>query len=158
MLKLFDKNNKEIKYDINTYITDIFPLENFSAFGLTMDGKYFKTGEHAFQYLKYDSEEIRKEIINSNNPYDARVIGGEYRLKRIENWSEVKYQYLEKVFELKARQDPIVKKCLMKTGDYTICEFCVDEDTEWGLDKNGIGENRLGKAWMNVREKLRSEE
>lgn len=81
MLKLFDKNNNEIKYDINTYITEIFPLENFSAFGLTMDGLYFKTGEHAFQYLKYTSENTRNEIINSNNPYDARVIGGGIDLK-----------------------------------------------------------------------------
>ena len=40
------------------------------------------------------------------------------------------------------------------TKDYLICEYCVDEDIEWGLDKHGNGENRLGKAWMNVRNEI----
>ena len=75
MLKLF-KDGKEIEQDINTYITNIFPLENFSAFGLEMDGKYFKTGEHAFQYLKFEDKDVQEEIINCNNPYEARLIGG----------------------------------------------------------------------------------
>ncbi len=154
MLRIFDKD-KEIKYDINTYITDIFPLENFSAFGLTMDGIYFKTGEHAFQYLKFKDKDICNKIINCNNPYEARILGGENKSKRIPNWSEVKYDYLEKVFRLKVEQDPKVKEALLATKDYQICEYCVDEDTEWGLDKNGNGENRLGKAWMNVRNSLR---
>ena len=154
MLRLFD-GNKEVVYDINKYITDIFPLENFSAFGLYMNGIYFKTGEHAFQFLKFDDEDIRNEIINYNNPYDARTLGGKYKSKRISNWSEVKYDLLEEVFRLKMEQDPIVRACLLNTLDYTICEYCVDEDTEWGLDKNGNGENRLGKAWMKVRDGLK---
>ena len=150
MLRLFDKDI-EVEQNINSYITDIFPLENFSAFGLVMDGIYFKTGEHAFQYLKFEDENIRKEILECNNPYDARAIGGKYKSKRIPNWNEVKYEYLEKVFKLKLEQNPIVKQAFFNTKNYTICEYCVDEDTEWGLDKNGNGENRLGKAWMNIR-------
>ena len=153
MLRLF-KNDKEKKYDVNTYITEIFPLENFSAFGLVMDGIYFKTGEHAFQYLKFKDKKICDEIINCGNPYEARVLGGKYKSKRIPNWSEVKYEYLEKVFKLKVEQNQMVKDALLATKDYLICEYCVDEDTEWGLDKNGNGENRLGKAWMNVRDEI----
>ena len=153
MLRIFD-GDKEIIYDNNKYITDIFPLENFSAFGLNMDGIYFKTGEHAFQYMKFTDKDICDEIINANNPYEARILGGIYKSKRIPNWSEVKYDYLEKVFRLKVEQDPMVKEALLNTNCYTICEYCIDEDTEWGLDKNGNGENRLGKAWMNVRKEL----
>jgi ribA/ribD-fused uncharacterized protein len=153
MLRLF-KNDKEKKYDVNTYITEIFPLENFSAFGLVMDGIYFKTGEHAFQYLKFKDKKICDEIINCGNPYEARVLGGKYKSERITNWSEVKYDYLEKVFKLKVEQNQMVKDALLATKDYLICEYCVDEDTEWGLDKNGNGENRLGKAWMNVRNEI----
>lgn len=153
MLRIFD-GDKEILYDNNKYITDIFPLENFSAFGLNMDGIYFKTGEHAFQYMKFTDKDICDEIINANNPYEARILGGKYKSKRIPNWSEVKYDYLEKVFRLKVEQDPMVKEALLNTKCYTICEYCIDEDTEWGLDKNRNGENRLGKAWMNVRKEL----
>ena len=88
MLRLFD-NDKEMKYDVNTYLTEIFPLENFSAFGLEMDGIYFKTGEHAFQYLKFKDKKICDEIINCSNPYDARILGRKYKSERIPNWSEV---------------------------------------------------------------------
>lgn len=154
MLRLFD-GDKEVVFDINKYITDVFPLENFSAFGFYMDDIYFKTGEHAFQYLKFTDSNIRDEILNCSNPYDARNIGRKYKSERISNWNEVKYELLEKVFRLKMEQNPIVRECLLNTLDYTICEYCVDEDTEWGLDSNNNGENRLGKAWMKVREELK---
>ena len=154
MLRLFD-NKKEIKYDINSYLTDIFPLENFSAFGLIMDGKYFKTGEHAFQYLKFNNNKICDEIINCNSPYEARELGGKYKSSRIPNWKDVKYDYLEKVFKLKLEQNLMVKKALLATKNYQICEYCIDEDTEWGLDKNGNGENMLGKAWMKIRDDIK---
>ena len=116
---------------------------------------YFKTGEHDFQYLKFTDSDIRNEILNCSNPYDARNIGRKYKSERISNWSEVKYELLEKVFRLKMEQNPIVRECLLNTLDYTICEYCVDEDTEWGLDRNNNGENKLGKAWMKVREGLK---
>ena len=154
MLRLFDKD-KEIKYDINQYLLEVFPLENFSAFGLTMDGVYFKTGEHAFQYLKFKDKKICDEIIHCNSPYDARVLGGKYKSKRIPNWSDVKYEYLEKVFRLKLEQNPMVKDALLASKDYQICEYCIDEDIEWGLDQNGNGENRLGKAWMKIRDEIK---
>ena len=155
MLRIFDKDGKEIEYDINSYLTQIFPLENFSAFGFIMDGVYFKTGEHAFQYLKFEDEKIRSEIVNCNDPYTARELGGKYKGERIPNWKEVKYDYLEKVFRLKLEQNKTVKDALLATKDYLICEYCVDEDTEWGLDKDGNGENRLGKAWMKIRNEVR---
>lgn len=154
MLRLF-ADEKEIKVDINTYLTEIFPLENFSAFGFVMDGKYFKTGEHAFQYLKFNNKKICDEIINCSNPYEARILGSKYKSERISNWSEIKYDYLEKVFKLKLEQNTMVKEALLATKDYLICEYCIDEDTEWGLDKNGNGENRLGKAWMKVRDEIK---
>ena len=154
MLRLFD-NDKEMKYDVNEYLTEIFPLENFSAFGLEMDGIYFKTGEHAFQYLKFKDKKICDEIINCSNPYDARILGRKYKSERIPNWAEVKYDYLEKIFKLKLEQNQMVKEALLATKDYLICEYCIDEDTEWGLDKNGNGENKLGKAWMKVRNEIK---
>ena len=93
--------------------------------------------------------------MNCNNPYDARILGGKYKSERISNWSEVKYDYLEKVFKLKLEQNPMVREALLATNEYTICEYCIDEDTEWGLDKNGNGENKLGKAWMKIRDDLK---
>ena len=70
--------------------------------------------------MKFNDEDICNEIINCNNPYDARALGGKYKSKRISNWSEVKYDLLEEVFRLKMEQNPIVRECLLNTLNYTI--------------------------------------
>ena len=62
MIKLFDSNMNEINVKREMYQWDILPLDNFSAFGFVMDGKYFQTSEHAFQYLKF--VDTNKKIAN----------------------------------------------------------------------------------------------
>ena len=156
MFKILDKDNNEIEYSVNAYCTKIFPLENFSAFGLEMDGIYFYTSEHAFQYLKFvdTNMDIANEIRNIKSPYEAREIAGKYKSERVKNWSDIKYDIMEKVIKLKVEQNKIVKECLNNTRGYTIVEFCEDEDTDWGLDKNFQGENNLGKILMKIRDEM----
>ena len=152
MIRLFDKN-KEIKKDTNEYIFSIFPLDNFSAFGLTMDNKYFKTGEHAFQYLKFidTNKEVANMILESKSPNEARELAHKYKKERVSNWSDIKYEIMEKVFRLKYEQNKEVQEALKLTKNYTIMEYCIDEDTDWGVDHNLQGDNNLGKIWMKIR-------
>ena len=93
-------------------------------------------------------------IRNALSPYEARDIAHTYKDTRDPNWSNIKYQVMEKVIKLKAEQNPMVKEALFKTKDYVIGEMCIDEDTDWGLDRDNNGENHLGKALMNVRKEL----
>ncbi len=153
MIKIFDKNMMEITYDINNYQIELFPLDNFSSFGLIMNGEYFKTSEHAFQYLKFkDSNiEIANKIKDCFSPNEAREIAHKYKDKRISNWSEIKYKMMEEVLRLKVEQNQIVREKLLNTKDYLIAENCIDEDTDWGLDNNNQGDNNLGKIWMKIR-------
>ena len=157
MLKLIDKNGKEIEKDTETYLRDLFPLDNFSAYGLVMDGIQFKTGEHAFQYLKFakTNSEVAKAITSSTSPNEARRLAQVYKRLRDPEWSNVKYGYMKRVFELKAASNKEVEEALLNTKDYTIVEHCVDQDTDWGVDNNGVGENNLGKLWMQIREELK---
>ena len=156
MIKLFDNEMNEIEKSIIDYQYDLFPLDNFSSFGLIMDGKFFPTSEHAFQYLKFEktNPEVADMIRNALSPYEARDIAHTYKDTRDPNWSNIKYQVMEKVIKLKAEQNPMVKEALFKTKDYVIGEMCIDEDTDWGLDRDNNGENHLGKALMNVRKEL----
>ena len=148
MIKLFD-GDKELNQDL-------FPLDNFSLYGITMDGITFKTGEHAFQYLKFIgfNDKIANKVLNADTPLDARNIAIENKKSRNPNWKDIKYDCMLNIFKLKAEQNPIVKETLLKTGNYTIIEMCEDEDTDWGVDKNLQGENNLGKLWMKVRDEL----
>ena len=156
MIKLFDKEMNEIKFSIPDYQLKLFPLDNFSSFGLSMDNEYFQTSEHAFQYLKFidTNTNIANKIKESYSPDDARRIAHENKGYRLSNWSDIKYINMEKVLRLKVNQNPIVKKCLLDTKDYIIAEVCIDEDTDWGLDNNNQGNNNLGKIWMKIRDEL----
>ena len=156
MIKLFDKNMNEIKYDINNYIFNIFPLDNFSSFGFVMNDIYFKTSEHAFHYLKYTNNlEIANKIKDSFSPNEARELAIKNKKYRVSNWSDIKYKVMEDVLRLKVEQNPIVKQVLLDTKDYLIVENCIDEDIDWGLDNNNNGNNNLGKIWMKIRNDLK---
>jgi ribA/ribD-fused uncharacterized protein len=157
MIKLFDKDMNEIKFNIAEYQLNVFPLDNFAPFGLTMDDEYFQTSEHAFQYLKFvdTNKEVAESIKKSFSPNNARSIAHENKTSRLANWSDIKYEKIEEVLKLKVEQNPIVKECLLNTKDYLIAECCIDEDTDWGIDNNNQGENHLGKIWMKIRDELR---
>lgn len=157
MIKLFDKQMNEKKYDIANYQIEVFPLDNFSPFGLIMNNLFFPTSEHAFQYLKFidTNKEIAEEIRMALSPYDARRIAHENKKYRPTNWTELKYDKMEEVLRLKVEQNPKVKGQLLNTHDLIIAEYCVDEDTDWGIDNNNQGENHLGKIWMNIRNNLK---
>ena len=157
MIKLFDKDMNEIKFNIAEYQLNVFPLDNFAPFGLTMDNEYFQTSEHAFQYLKFvdTNKEVAESIKKSFSPNDARNIAHENKTSRLANWSDIKYEKMEEVLKLKVEQNPIVKECLLNTKDYLIAECCIDEDTDWGIDNSNQGENHLGKTWMKIRDELR---
>lgn len=156
MIKLFDSNMKEVTINREMYQWDILPLDNFSSFGLIMDGEYFQTSEHAFQYLKFidTNKDIANKIKESFSPNEARNIAHKNKKYRLPNWKDVKYQNMEKVLRLKVEQNPIVKEVLLNTKDYFIAENCIDEDTDWGLDNNNQGNNNLGKIWMKIRDEL----
>ena len=120
MIKLFDKEMNEIKFNIAEYQLNVFPLDNFAPFGITMDNEYFQTSEHAFQYLKFvdTNKEVAESIKKSFSPNDARNIAHENKTSRLANWSDIKYEKKEEVLKLKVGQNPIVKECLLNTKDY----------------------------------------
>ena len=157
MIKIFDKNMKEIKYDISNYQLQVFPLDNFSAYGLLMDNEYFSTSEQAFQYLKFinTNRTIAEQIKKSYSPNEAREIGQKNKKYKPDNWMNMKYDLMEKVLRLKVEQNPTVMKSLLNTKDNIIAECCIDEDTDWGIDNNNNGNNNLGKIWMKIREEYK---
>ncbi len=156
MIKLFDKDMNEIIIERSMYQWQLLPLDNFSAFGFKMNGEYFQTSEHAFQYLKFieTNKDIANIIKKSYSPNDARRIAHENKEYRLPNWSDVKYDNMEKVLKLKVEQNPIVKECLLNTKDYIIAECCIDEDTDWGINNNNEGNNHPGKIWMKIRDEI----
>ena len=156
MIKLFDKQMNEVKYTIADYQIEVFPLDNFSPFGLIMNGLYFPTSEHAFQYLKFidTNIELAEKIRKALSPDDARNIAHKNKKYRPTHWQDIKYDKMEEVLRLKVDQNSVVKGVLLNTHDLIIAECCIDEDTDWGINNNNQGDNNLGHIWMKIREDL----
>ena len=86
------------------------------------------------------------------------------KLKRGKKWDEAPEDipWMRKCLELILEQRPLLKKKLLDTRSAEIIEDCTTHDWEssrfWGaVKKDGIwvGENKLGKLLMEIRDKLK---
>ena len=76
------------------------------------------------------------------------------------DWDQVKDKVMYDVCYAKFTQDPALKAKLLATGDRELVEGNTHGDRCWGMtysQKYGmwIGENRLGKVLMQLRDDLR---
>ncbi len=148
------------KPNIFEYIENVYCLDNFSAFAVTIKEIKFPTAEHAFQFFKFNeiAPEIAKQIMEANSPFEARKIAIENKPLRRDDWGKIKYKVMQEVLFQKTLQNPYVKEKLMSTCGKEIVEDCGDDDDkDWGCGMDGKGENNLGKIWMKIRECLDNE-
>lgn len=137
---------------------DVF--DNFSAFSITYDGKYYATVEHAFQSLKYEvtSPEIAEKIrlMASPNQVFAFTRNDEVKALRDPSWDEKKIDIMTKLIRAKYDQHEIVQDILRSSGNLNIVEMNDNDDFwGWGPGPDHTGRNELGKIWMKIREETR---
>ena len=140
---------------IGFYTREFFCLDNFSAFKFNYKDKLYSTVEHAYQSLKFKdtAPEIEEEIIDCNSPYDARKIAYEHADKFSKQWDNIKVELMEELLRAKMEQNPFVKKKLLETNNYLICEDSPIDDF-WGIGKDRNGKNIMGKLWMKIRDEI----
>lgn len=153
--KFFSKNVDEY---IGFYTREFYPLDNFSAFKVIYNGIEYMTSEHAYQANKFllTAPNIAEKIIKSNSPHDAVMIVRANLDKVRQDWPEVKVKIMEEILRCKLEQNPVVKRKLLRTGNYLICEDSM-EDYFWGIGGDKTGQNILGKLWMKLRDELMQE-
>ena len=141
---------------IGFYPREFFVFDNFSSFGVLVDGVLYSTVEHAYQSAKFlpTAPGIAKEIENCYSAHDAQKIAYANKDKQRKDWDEVKLSVMEKLIRLKLEQNPYVKKKLLETGDLKICEDS-PKDSFWGIGPNRDGRNELGKLWMKLRDEIK---
>lgn len=140
---------------IGFYTREFFCFDNFSAFSFVFEGIRYQTVEHAYQAhkFKFTSKEIFDEIVNATSPGHAKMIARDHVDLVQKNWDDEKVNLMEKFLRAKLEQHPYVRKKLLETKDYLICEDS-PEDTFWGIGKDKNGQNELGKLWMKLRSEL----
>lgn len=117
------------------------------------DGRIYHCCEAAFQSAKSLDPYERRRFTEMNG-VAAKREGRKLTLRR--DWEMVKDEIMEEIVLAKFSQNPKLAKKLTDTGDMELVYGNRLKETYWGVDEeSGVGENRLGKILMKVRELLR---
>lgn len=122
------------------------------------DGIEYPTVEHYFQAMKTLDFTMRLRIANAPTPGQAKRLGRHVNLRR--DWNEVKTDVMRDALRLKFSQ-PSLRKKLLDTEDAWLEEGNIWHDNIWGdchchICEDIVGENRLGKLLMEIREEIRN--
>lgn len=125
-------------------------LSNFYHSPVKYRNLIYLNAEAAFQAQK-ESCEKDKEQYTRMNPAQAKLVGRNCNLR--EDWEEIKEQTMYEIVKAKFTQNEDLARLLLATGDAYLEEGNWWHDTTWGVC-NGVGQNKLGKILMRVREEL----
>lgn len=141
---------------INSFTGQYRFLSNFyeSSVRIPLTERMAKTAEHAYQACKCSDAKEAEEILNADTPGAAKRLGKKCKL--VENWDLIKDHAMIAVLYNKF-EDEGLKNKLINTYPMELIEGNNWGDTYWGVCK-GIGENKLGKMLMGVRDTLMRED
>lgn len=123
---------------------------------ITPDGWVWPSVEHAYQGAKCISDQDKIFILNLNTAGKAKRAGRSVACRS--GWGEIKDDVMLALLYIKFGTILELKKKLLATGDEYLQEGNHWDDPYWGRVMVGgrwVGENRLGKLLMEVREDLR---
>lgn len=138
-------------------------LGNMSPHPVTYDKIEWRTTEALFQALRFPTNPtIQEAIRREKSPMAAKMVAKRNKAAAtVAPGSPQDLTNMRLCLWLKIDQHPDLKKALLDTGDAQIVEDCTSRKASiWGAKKiNGVwvGENLLGKMWMELRDDLRHE-
>ena len=137
---------------IDRFDGEYFFLSNFSASPFRIDYILFPTMEHYFQANKADNQNDYLHIAYAPTPGEAKRLGRKIQLRP--DWEKIKDSVMLTGLRKKFA-DPELRNLLIATGDEELIEGNYLGDTYWGVC-NGVGQNKLGKLLMQVREEIKN--
>lgn len=139
---------------IKEFKNQYFFLSNFYEYPIYYNKLVFCNAEAAFQAQKVINEKNQYKFINLNAS-QARKLGKTVQLRK--NWEEIKDNVMYEIVKRKFTINKELQQKLLETKEEELVEGNWWHDTYWGVDsKTGIGQNKLGKILMKVREEVKS--
>jgi predicted NAD-dependent protein-ADP-ribosyltransferase YbiA (DUF1768 family) len=138
-------------------------MGNMSSLPVRVEGLRYSTTEHLFQCMRFDEEGIRKVIRESKSPMSSKMVMKKYKEKMvIVPRSEMDLDLMRTVLRIKLEFYPKLREELRKQDpDSIIIEDCTKRSgissKFWGMklvDGEWVGENWLGRLWMELRLEL----
>lgn len=116
---------------INVYSTDnngYKELSNFFNGPFTINGRTYKTVEHAYQYAKAfraGDKQAQEKILNATTGADAKSLGLKLRLtpEQLSTWQQENIGMLKMLMKTAFDQNPKNKELLISTGDATLTHY-----------------------------------
>lgn len=133
-------------------------LSNFYPSMITDGEIWFPTVEHYYQAAKAKNKEDYKAIAAAPTPGKAKKLGREAEIRA--DWEEVKDDIMLEALRQKFNHKPLKEK-LLATGEERLEEGNYWHDNIWGKCycvecQNTVGQNKLGKMLMKIREEIKS--
>lgn len=140
-------------------------MSNFSAHPISWAGKTFLTCEHAYQWGKLFRSAPRNaaRVLAAPTASGAKARGKQGQMDPCWNdtiddgtgrWAPKKVHAMRRILRRKLEQNPELTEKLIATKNIELVHYCPWGDRFWGVDKNKVGENWLGKLWMGLRGEL----
>ncbi|MGI9028306.1 MAG: NADAR family protein [Candidatus Saccharimonadales bacterium] len=145
---------------VHYFLSNMYPVQGGIEVG---EGIIVPTTEHAYQAAKFDSTEIRKVILASEDGVSAKEMAQKYvemGVPKRSDWDEVKLGVMRDLVSRKFAPNSRVAHLLISTGDEELIEGNTWGDTFWGVSPpgSGDGENWLGCILMETRARLANKE
>lgn len=132
---------------------------------------YFNCAEQFMMYCKagrFHDVETQKLVLATHNPKEQKRLARLTKGFEVSIWDQIKSSVVVAGNLAKFGQNPHLKRILLGTGQRLLAE-AASEDRVWGIgytareamthqDQLCWGENRLGKALTEVRERLRQQD
>lgn len=133
------------------------------------NNQIFYNSEQAYMYEKaifFRDFAIADKIYECDSPKEAKALGRQVKNFDSKKWDMESYDIMVDIIFEKFNQNPSLKEILLSTGNKTIVEAS-PFDKIWGVglhwddnrilnEKNWKGKNLLGKALMEVRQKIQT--
>lgn len=148
-------NQEANKTRIDSFRGDFGFLSNFFESSLWVDGKQYRSVEHAYQAFKFGPGGDGHETVrNAKTPGIAKQLGKAALLPK--DWEDTKVDLMRRLVREKFK-NPLLKTLLLATEDAELVEGNWWNDKFWGVCR-GTGQNWLGKILMEVRAECKIEE
>jgi ribA/ribD-fused uncharacterized protein len=132
-------------------------LSNYSAHMVEYGGVVYPTAEHAYQCQRYTNEVLRKEIRETRSPVKAWEVSQKYKKEQLIDFNERKVLVMKEILRAKLEQHADIQKILVDSGTYKIVKHITTgppADGFWDDGDDGLGQNEIGKIWMELRTEL----
>lgn len=137
---------------VNSFKGEHAFLSNFYPSRLRCQGLVLPTVEHVYQSCKMTTHRDFLKVATCQTPGQAKRIARKLNMRS--DWEQIKDLVMLECLRSKF-QYPQLKQFLLATGDDHLEEGNTWGDVYWGT-VNGVGENKLGKFLMQVREEVRN--